>query len=129
VPYTTGVFPRAMAFDGQRVWVANWIDNSLTVLDATNGAVLKTIDDKAVVGNQPVAMAWDGTHMWVAAYLDNQVYRMDLNGERTDTFGANQGIQRPIALLYDGAHIWVVNQGTGARPGSVMKIVADNALL
>lgn len=127
-PYTTGVFPRAMAYDGQRVWVANWLDNSITVLDAETGEHIIT-HDESVVGKRPIALAWDGTGMWVASYLDNQVYRLTVNGERRETFGSSQNVQRPVALLYDGAHIWVVNQGTGARPGTVMKIVADTALL
>ena len=127
-PYTTGVFPRAMAFDGQRVWIANWTDNTITILNAADGEHIRTLEPD-VVGDQPVALAWDGTHMWVATYLDNQVYRMTVNGERREVFGSNQEVQQPVDLFYDGAHVWVVNQGTGARPGSVMKIVADNALL
>lgn len=131
-PYTTTAYPRAMAFDGQWVWIANWADNSITRLNAADGVYIDTIAGPRTVGNQPVALAWDGTHMWVANYQDNTVYRLPRIGdngtvpESNAQFGAGQGIQRPIALLYDGsAHIWVVNQQDGKRNGTVTKIVAD----
>lgn len=121
-PYTTGVFPRAMAFDGERVWVANWVDNTITILDAETGEHLNTLEGNEVI--QPVALAWDGTHMWLASYQNNRVYRLDADGNVETTFDANDDVQRPIDLLFDGAHIWIVNQGSGARPGTVIKIVA-----
>jgi DNA-binding beta-propeller fold protein YncE len=121
-PYTTGVFPRAMAFDGQRVWVANWVDNTITILDAESGEYLETLEGNEI--SEPVALAWDGSHMWVASYQNNRVYRLDANGEVQTVFDANQDVQGPIDLLFDGAHIWIVNQGSGARPGTVIKIVA-----
>lgn len=123
-PYTTGVFPRAMAFDGSQVWIANWVDNTITILNAETGEYVRTLEGEEFVGEQPVALAWDGTHMWVANYQDNTVYRLQPNGEVETIFGASNGIQRPIALMFDGAHMWIVNQGTGARPGTVIKVVA-----
>ncbi len=131
-PYTTTAYPRAMAFDGQWVWIANWADNSITRLNAADGVYIDTIAGPLTVGNQPISLAWDGTHMWVANYQDNTVYRLPRIGaeggvpESNAQFSAGQGIQKPIALFYDGsAHIWVVNQHDGKRNGTVTKIVAD----
>lgn len=122
-PYTTGAFPRAMEFDGTNVWVANWIDNSITVLDATDGSIVKTLRGRGVVGQRPVALAWDGSYMWVANWQDNRVFRLTPDGELQFAVGPSEGIQQPIALMYDGAHIWILNQGTGQQRGSVTKIV------
>ncbi|MCI0714514.1 MAG: hypothetical protein L0154_30450 [Chloroflexi bacterium] len=121
-PYTTGVFPRAMAFDGERVWVANWVDNTITILDAETGEYLNTLEGNEII--QPVALAWDGTHMWLASYQNNRVYRLDADGNVETTFDANDDVQGPIDLFFDGAHVWIVNQGSGARPGTIIKIVA-----
>lgn len=129
-PYTTGVFPRAMAFDGENVWVANWVDNTVTILDGATGEQLKTIETN-FVGREPVALAWDNVtgHMWVASYADSRVSKFDKTGEFIESLdNNNHGVQQPIALLYDGAHLWVVNQGTGARNGSVLKIEAATTL-
>ena len=129
-PYTTGVFPRAMAYDNENVWVANWVDNTVMILDGTTGEQLKIID-ASFVGREPVAMAWDYVEnvMWVASYADSRVSKFDKTGEFIEALdNNNHGVQQPIALLYDGAHIWVVNQGTGARNGSVLKIESANAL-
>lgn len=131
--YQTGNFPRAMAFDGIRVWVANWLDNSITRLLAADGRVLDTKvyepnKPGVIVGRRPVALAWDGTHMWVANYLDNNVIRIDKDDQVVSVFGPNSGIQSPVALFYDGAHIWVVNQGGGITPGTVTKIEIGNTV-
>ncbi len=128
-PYTTGVFPRAMAFDGENVWVANWADNTLTILDGATGEQLKTIETE-FVGREPVALAWDNVNgfMWVASYADSRVSKFTKTGEFIEALdNSNHGVQQPIALLFDGAHLWVVNQGTGARNGSVLKIESATA--
>lgn len=128
-PYTTGVFPRAMAFDGENVWVANWVENTVTILAGTTGVQLKTIESN-FVGREPVALAWDYVEnvMWVASYADSRVSKFDKTGEFLEALdNSNHGVQQPIALLYDGAHIWVVNQGTGARNGTVLKIESATA--
>lgn len=131
-PYSTTAFPRAMAFDGEWVWIANWADNSITRLNAADGTYIDTISGELTVGEQPVSLAWDGVHMWVANYQNNLVYRLPRVGEdggvpeSNAQLGANRDIQKPIALLYDGAaHIWVLNQHDGRRNGTVTKIVAD----
>jgi hypothetical protein len=75
-------------------------------------------------------LAWDYVEnvMWVASYADSRVSKFTKTGEFVEVLdNNNHGVQQPIALLYDGAHIWVVNQGTGARTGSVLKIESATA--
>lgn len=127
--YKTGTFPRAMEFDGERVWVANWLDNTITILDALDGSLVRTLEGRGVVAQRPVALRWDGTHMWIAYWQDNLVYRVNAAGQLEHVLGYTEGIQQPVALLFDGAHIWIVNQGRGQNAGSVTKVVTRNLRL
>ncbi len=126
--YRVGAFPRAMAFDGELVWVANWYDNTVTRLWASDGEVFDTLvhdpdNASSPVGLGPVALAWDGEYMWLANDKDNTIYRLNQQGQLVTPFDANDGVQFPVALFYDNANVWVVNQGNN----TVMKIEADLA--
>ena len=51
-----------MSSDGTHVWVANFGGNSVTEINASTGAVVRTI----AVGSRPDGVSSDGTHVWVA---------------------------------------------------------------
>ncbi|NDJ85085.1 MAG: SH3 domain-containing protein [Chloroflexi bacterium] len=126
--YHTGSFPRAMAFDGELVWVANWGDNSITRLSVADGTVIDTLTER--IGEGPVAMAWVGRRMWVAIHGANDVRTFLSDGSYDQVFGLTHGINVPVALLYESANdsMWIVNQGVGEVPGSVVQIEIQTGL-
>src|ERR1700736_3546180 len=60
--FPVGSNPIGVAFDGANIWVANFSDNTVTKLRASDGSNLGTF----AVGNFPVGVAFDGANIWVA---------------------------------------------------------------
>lgn len=120
LPFAVGRFPTSMTYDGQYVWVANGLDNSLTVLDGTDGSFVQEIP----VGIFPTAIVYDGRHIWVAHYdgsllvfgvttgFDEEGNETLIVGEPGANFETPVPVgdpQRPIDLHYAFEHVWVTN--------------------
>lgn len=109
----TGIWPRALGFDGANLWVANGFDNTVLRLDEATGKPLTGA--LAKVGAQPSAMAWVEiqTTMWVASYDDFTLTLVDKTGKVTQTLSPQNGNPldgHPIALTFANGFIWVVTQ-------------------
>ena len=61
-----------MAFDGAHIWVANWQDNTVSKLRASDGVEL----GRFPVGDGPTAVAFDEAHIWVTNTKDNTVSKL-----------------------------------------------------
>jgi YVTN family beta-propeller protein len=112
-PYAVGTNPRALAFDGTNIWVANYGDGTVQKVNPATGAAGSPI----TVGTNPYALAFDGANVWVANYGSNSVQKINPTTGAAGsaiTVGTN-----PSALVFDGANIWVALQGTA---NSVRKI-------
>ncbi len=71
---TVGAVPRFPAFDGTNIWVPNYGDDSVTVVQASTGNVVATI--AADANNQlsgPIAASFDGERVLVANESNNSV--------------------------------------------------------
>lgn len=64
--------PRAVAFDGTNIWVANGVTNNVTKLRTSDGFVLGTFP----VGIQPVGVAFDGANIWVSNSGTNDLTKL-----------------------------------------------------
>ena len=116
--YPVGNGPIAMAFDGANIWVANWYDNTVMKLRASDGVNLGTF----AVATSPNAIAFDGTNIWVANYWGNNVMKLRASdGVNLGTFAVGDN---PFALAFDGANIWVANAGRY----NVMKLRASDGV-
>src|SRR6266404_5935830 len=118
---TGGNGPRAVAFDGANIWVANLIDDTVTKLRASDGVTVGTFP----VGRNPIGLAFDGANIWVANFSENTVSKLSASdGSTMGTFPVGT---KPVDVAFDGANIWVTNQGTS---NNVIKLRAsDGALL
>lgn len=63
--------PNALAFDGSHIWVANVGDSSVTEVNASNGAFVRSLSGGGF--SQPHALAFDGGHLWAANVAANSV--------------------------------------------------------
>jgi YVTN family beta-propeller protein len=108
--YPAGDSPRAVLFDGETVWVANFFDYTVTRLQATGcsssadpcGRPLGTY----YLNNAPVSLAHDGRSLWVAETTVGYLTRLDpATGERLDQYRLPH---LPGALLYHDNGLWVV---------------------
>ena len=109
---SVGTGPRALAFDGSNIWVANHNSNSVMKINPVTGAVGSPI----TVDTNPYALAFDGSNIWVANYGSNNVMKINpATGAVDSPITVGTG---PQALAFDGSSIWVANYGSN----SIMKI-------
>ncbi|MFC1957399.1 hypothetical protein ACFLX0_01075 [Chloroflexota bacterium] len=111
--------PRALAFDGENIWVATTGDSNVRKLDVSDGTVLGTY----AVGENPYDLLFDGENIWVACYGNDSVTKLRASdGGILGTFAVGK---RPVALAYDGENIWVANFGDN----NVMKLRASDGTI
>src|SRR5580700_6890111 len=97
--FTVGSFPTGVAFDGANIWVANQLNNSVTKLRASDGAIQGTF----AVGITPDAPAFDGANIWVPNFNSNNVTKLRASdGTTLGTFAV--GVT-PAGVAFDGANI------------------------
>jgi YVTN family beta-propeller protein len=108
-PVTVGKIPDGIAYDGTNMWVANWIDNTVTEINASTGAIVNTI----AVGTNPDCVTFDGAKntIWVGDYYDGKVDAIDASsGSVVDTVTAgNSGDVGLNFMTFDGTNIWTAN--------------------
>ncbi|HWT80618.1 MAG TPA: hypothetical protein VN648_17675, partial [Candidatus Methylomirabilis sp.] len=92
--------PTALAFDGASVWVTNALNQTVTKLRASDGAVLGSFP----AGNAPSALAFDGANIWIADQGSDSVTQLRASdGAALKTFAAGP---QPVGVAFDGANIW-----------------------
>ena len=98
-----GSQPIGVCFDGANIWTANYGDNTVTKMQASDGQVLGTFK----VGTQPYGVTFDGADVWVSNQLDSTVTKLRASdGKRLGTFLVGKG---PSWMAFDGQSIWVTN--------------------
>ncbi len=117
--------PYGVAFDGTHIWVADYLGNSVTELNASNGAWVRTLSGGSYGFSGPVGVASDGTHMWVANSTGSSVTELNASdGSWVQTYSAGAyGFSGPWGVAFDGARVWVTNS-TDAVAFSVTEILA-----
>jgi DNA-binding beta-propeller fold protein YncE len=109
LPQTAGV---AVSPDGRRALVANYYNDSVSLVDLARKTVIAEqdlrpgkIDPSAagVAGGEfPFAIAWiDATHAWVSAPRDRQLITLSIADDRTQVTDRVATIGEPTALLFD----------------------------
>jgi YVTN family beta-propeller protein len=99
-----GQRPAAFAFDGQRLWVANKLDNTVQAIDPATGEATTPI----TVGAQPCALEFDGARVWVAYCATSSLQPLD---PAAGTLGQPIAVGNvPAALEFDGERLWVANR-------------------
>lgn len=129
-----GESPRSAAFDGQRIWTANF--GSGTVGSGSVSVV--TLDQSTVINISGfggcTGIVYDGANMWVTDYINNALVRMDSNGGPSLPLNVGAGAAYPC---FDGINIWVPNlnsnsvsvvRATGGLAGTVLATLTGNGL-
>ena len=127
VTYPVGRSPRALAFDGQAVWVANASSDTVARLRANRcestpdscGEVLGTY----AVDTLPVALAFDGQSLWVASALNSTLTRLEPASGKTLGQFRLKGV--PSALLMVEGALWTADSISGA----VTRISLDGTVI
>jgi sugar lactone lactonase YvrE len=102
--YEIGSAPRAMLWDGERLWVASEQDNVITRVDVESGEVR----DRFPIDGGPTGLAFDGRALWVALSGTGEVVQLDrASGSVLQRVSLDA---RPVALLLEGDTLWVADQ-------------------
>ena len=120
--------PVAIAVDGSHLWVANVGNDSVTELNADDGAWIRTVPGRGSNGSgqygfsRPDAIAVDGARVWVANY--DSVTEVNASDGRLVRVlhAASYDFDNPDAIAADGSRIWVANAGND----SVTELNADD---
>ena len=104
-----GPQPEGIASDGTHLYVADFIDGTISRADpaAPAGAV-----DFPSPGPHPEGLAWDGSHLWSADWETGRIYRHQVSDTALtvdfffDAPGAEAGTH-PVGLTWDGASLWL----------------------
>ncbi len=104
ISFPVGAEPNGIAFDGANMWVTNGSDGTVSVLRASDGALVNTVP----VGDCPTDIAFDGVNMWVTNWGNgvNVLRASDGFHVMTLTVGAV-----PLGIAFDGTNMWVTNSG------------------
>jgi 6-phosphogluconolactonase (cycloisomerase 2 family) len=122
--------PNAIAFDGDRVWTANYTANSITIRALVGGEPTGSSTEVTLGFGTPLDIIFDGSHMWVADPAFDQILKLDANGAILQR--VNVGAD-PAYMAYDGANIWVPNLSANsisvvrAATGAIVATLVTNA--
>ncbi|MFM9852212.1 MAG: bifunctional YncE family protein/alkaline phosphatase family protein [Sphingomonadaceae bacterium] len=114
----TGVLPQAAGVavspDGARILVANYYNDSVTLIDVATRAIITEQDlrpgkidpgQSGVAGGEfPLFVTWrDKGHAYVSAPRDRQIVALDVTNDKITVTKRITTIGEPTALLYDPA--------------------------
>ena len=96
-----------LAISGSHLWVTDSNGNSITLLNARTGTVIRVFDVKSVLQNGAYGLAQSGSELWVTGYLSNVV---ELNW-RTGSITRNIRLPRHEyttigPVLLSQRHVW-----------------------
>ncbi len=98
--------PMGLAWDGERLWIADRREDRLYAFDALSG---RRVAELPSPGFQPTGLAWDGQCLWCADQEDGKLYRIEPDtGLVVRTVDAPW--PRPTGLAWDGERLWVADE-------------------
>jgi hypothetical protein len=123
-----GVNPNGIAFDGSRVWTANF--------GAPGSVSIVTLDTLTVTTvtagfSSPIGILYDGANIWVTDPGDSSLKKLDANGNIIQTVTVGSFPRNPV---FDGTNIWVPNRFSNtvtvvrAATGAVLATLSGNGL-
>ncbi|MBK6749069.1 MAG: hypothetical protein IPG67_03435 [Acidobacteria bacterium] len=116
--FAVGNSPRAIAFDGANIWVANYDSDTVTKLRASDGVVLGIFN----VSDRPQGLVFDGTNIWVATNFGHLTKLRASDGANQGNFLFGTGC---YGVAFDGEYIWATNCGVN----NVLKVRAADGQL
>ena len=102
---TVDTYPAQPVFDGTNIWVPNYGADSVSVVRASNGAVLATLTGNGL--NHPAAATFDGERVLVTNFLGDSVSlwkAADLTPISNLSTGA---FSQPQGACSDGVNFWI----------------------
>jgi len=125
---TVGGNPSGIAFDGSRIWTANFSGSLSIVLPAPSTPWSSTTVSS---GFQALAGAlYDGSNVWMTDNFAGTLLKLDSSGSILQTVTVSPG---PLYPIFDGTNIWVPDTANAvtvvrASSGAVLATLTGNGL-
>ena len=117
------------AFDGARIWTANF-DGSVSIVTPAPSPPWTVTTVTAGFSN-PEEAVYDGGNVWVVDTFAHKVHRLDANGAILQS--VTTGLQ-PHSAVFDGVNLWVTGTGSNSitvirgSTGSILATLTGNGL-
>ncbi len=104
-----GPQPEGIASDGTFIWVADFIDGTISRIDPA-------APDRPLVfaspGPHPEGLTWDGSHLWSADWETRRIYRHAVSDTAIPVVSSfdsprPESWTRPVGLTWDGSALWL----------------------
>ncbi len=124
-----GASPAGIAYDGQRIWTANFGGGSVSIV-TLNPVTVTTVPGFTV----PFGVVYDGANIWLTDVGDHTLKKLDSIGNILLSVPTGQGPKYPA---FDGTNIWVPNsisnsvsvvRAIGGLAGTVLATLTDKGL-
>jgi DNA-binding beta-propeller fold protein YncE len=129
LPVAVGALPQGISFDGARVWTANVVGPSVSIVTLNPLSV-----SNATAGfTGPTGILYDGANMWVTdqGITPGKLFKLNSSGAIIQTVTVDNTPGFPV---FDGTNIWVPNGGSNtvtvvrASSGAVLATLTGNGL-
>ncbi len=112
--------PTGIAFDGSRIWTANF-GSSVSIV-SLNPTVVTTVSTGL---SQPEGILYDGSNIWVTDVSASTLLKLNANGGILQTINVGTN---PLVPVFDGTNIWVPNSNAGSVTVVRVKDAVGNPL-
>ena len=127
VTSSLGNGPQGIAFDGSKIWTANFGEGSVSIV--TPGTWTDLTVSTGFSG--PYGILYDGANVWVTDLNAGTLLKLDSNGAILQTVPVGT---EPLFPIFDGTNIWVPNNLSNsvtvvrASTGDVLTTLTGNGL-
>ena len=124
---TLGGGPNGIAFDGLRIWTANSLLGSVSIVPLFPFSVSTVTTGFSGLRG----IVFDGAGMWVTDYVQGKLFKLDSSGAITTTVSVGLDPAHPA---FDGTNLYVPNRGSNsvtvvrASSGTVLATLTANDL-
>jgi DNA-binding beta-propeller fold protein YncE len=108
--------PTGIAFDGRDIWVTNYTGNSVTELNGSTGAWVRTFSAPSRGFDEPDGIVFvdnlqaGPSSVWVTNTMGNSVTELPTSGGASHVVdAASCHFDRPGGITTDGTDLWVTN--------------------
>jgi DNA-binding beta-propeller fold protein YncE len=115
-----GGVPVGIAFDGSRIWTANFTSSvSIVSLNPTSVTTIST------GFGSPFGMLYDGSNIWITDVGAHTLLKLNADGSIAQTINVGSDLWFPV---FDGTNIWAPDPGSNSVKVVRVKDAAGNPL-
>ena len=104
-----GNYIKGIAFDGTNIWITNYNNSSVTIINTDTQLIFNTVDLPQYAS--PNYMAYDGTNMWITDINNPYIYVVNSTTLEVTTIISNISfnLNTIFSITFDGINMWVTN--------------------